>query len=141
MRSHVLLPRAKARFWWLPFCAGKCDYCAFYSEPAPDASLVRLWLDRVLLQLEENAPHLRTAETVYFGGGTPSLLPDDVLKRLFSAVREAVPHAAEISVEANPFTVTPEKAAVLEAMTTGFPSKRLRRARTPAISSCHCEAG
>ena len=97
----------------VPFCAGKCDYCAFYSEPVPDAALIRKWLDRILFQLEENAPRLRNAETVYFGGGTPSLLPDDVLKRLFAAVREAVPDAVEISIETNPFTVTPEKAAVL----------------------------
>ena len=97
----------------VPFCAGKCDYCAFYSEPVPDPESIRLWLDRVLLQLEENAPRLRTAETVYFGGGTPSLLPDDVLTRLFAAVREAAPLANEVSIEANPFTVTPEKAAVL----------------------------
>ena len=97
----------------VPFCAGKCDYCAFYSEPAPDAALVRLWLDRVLFQLEENAPRLKNAATVYFGGGTPSLLPDDALKRLFSAVREVAPAAEEISIEANPFTITPEKAAVL----------------------------
>ena len=99
----------------VPFCAGKCDYCAFYSEPAPDASLIRRWLDRILFQLEENAPRLKKAETVYFGGGTPSLLPDDVLKRLFAAVRELVPNAVEVSIEANPFTVTPEKAAVLTA--------------------------
>jgi oxygen-independent coproporphyrinogen-3 oxidase len=97
----------------VPFCAGKCDYCAFYSEPAPETALIRKWLDRILSQLEENAPHLKKAETVYFGGGTPSLLPDDVLKRLFAAVHEAVPDAVEISIEANPFTVTPEKAAAL----------------------------
>ncbi len=97
----------------VPFCAGKCDYCAFYSEPAPDAVPIRQWLDRILFQLEENAPRLENAETVYFGGGTPSLLPDDVLNRLFAAVREAVPNAIEISIEANPFTVTPEKTAVL----------------------------
>lgn len=97
----------------VPFCAGKCDYCAFYSEPAPDAALIRLWLDRILLQLEENAPRLKNAETVYFGGGTPSLLPDDVLKRLFAAIHEAVPAAVEVSIEANPFTITPEKASVL----------------------------
>ena len=96
-----------------PFCAGKCDYCAFYSEPAPDPASVRLWLDRILFQLEENAPRLENAGTVYFGGGTPSLLPEDVLRRLFAAVREAAPAASEISIEANPFTVTPEKAAVL----------------------------
>ena len=97
----------------VPFCAGKCDYCAFYSEPAPDPASIRLWLDRILLQLEENAPRLAEAGTVYFGGGTPSLLPDDVLRRLFAAVREAAPAAMEVSIEANPFTVTPEKAAVL----------------------------
>ena len=97
----------------VPFCAGKCDYCAFYSEPAPDAALIRRWLDRILFQLEENASSLKHAETVYFGGGTPSLLPEDALNRLFSAVREVVPAAKEISIEANPFTVTPEKAAVL----------------------------
>ena len=97
----------------VPFCAGKCDYCAFYSEPGPAASLIRSWLDRILFQLEENASLLKNAETVYFGGGTPSLLPDEVLKRLFSTVREAVPNAVEISIEANPFTVTPEKASTL----------------------------
>ena len=97
----------------VPFCAGKCDYCAFYSEPAPDNRSVRLWLDRILRELEENAPRLVHVETVYFGGGTPSLLPDDVLIRLFDAVRSAVPAAKEVSIEANPFTVTPEKAAVL----------------------------
>ena len=97
----------------VPFCAGKCDYCAFYSEPAPEIHSIRLWLDRILRELEENAPRLARAETVYFGGGTPSLLPDDVLLRLFDAVRSAAPAAREISIEANPFTVTPEKAAVL----------------------------
>ena len=97
----------------VPFCAGKCDYCAFYSEPVPDPVLIRLWLDRILLQLEENVSRLENVETVYFGGGTPSLLPEDVLRRLFSAVREAAPAAAEVSIEANPFTVTPGKAAVL----------------------------
>ena len=74
----------------VPFCAGKCDYCAFYSEPAPDAASIRLWLRRILSQLEENAPRLKNAKTVYFGGGTPSLLPDDVLKRLFAADRKSV---------------------------------------------------
>ena len=97
----------------VPFCAGKCDYCAFYSEPVPDEEMIRRWLDRILLQLEENASRLENAETVYFGGGTPSLLPEDVLRRLFDAVREAAPSATELSLEANPFTVTPEKAAVL----------------------------
>ena len=80
----------------VPFCAGMCDYCAFYSEPAPELELIRKWLDRILFQLEESASCLKNAETVYFGGGTPSLLPDEVLKRLFAAVREAAPNAAEI---------------------------------------------
>lgn len=97
----------------VPFCAGKCGYCAFYSEPRPDENLIRLWLDRILRQLDENAFRLKNAETVYFGGGTPSLLPEEVLLRLGRAVREVAPHAVEISIEANPFTATPEKTAVL----------------------------
>lgn len=100
----------------VPFCAGKCDYCAFYSEPDPDPSRIRLWLDRILLQLEENAPRLENTGTVYFGGGTPSLLPVDVLLRLSEAIRDIVPSAVEVSVEANPFTVTPEKAAALNSL-------------------------
>jgi len=97
----------------VPFCAGKCDYCAFYSEPGADPALIRLWLDRIVSQLKKNASILKETETVYFGGGTPSLLPENILRRLFDAVREVAPAAAEISIEANPFTVTPEKAAVL----------------------------
>ena len=97
----------------VPFCAGKCDYCAFYSEPVPDTARIRQWLDHILVQLEESIPLLGNASTVYFGGGTPSLLPDEILKRLFATVHEVVPNAVEISVEANPFTITPEKAAVL----------------------------
>lgn len=100
----------------VPFCAGKCDYCAFYSEPAPDSSRILLWLDRILLQLEENAPRLGNVGTVYFGGGTPSLLPADVLLRLSEAIRGIAPSAVEVSIEANPFTVTPEKAVALSSI-------------------------
>ena len=97
----------------VPFCSGKCGYCAFYSEPEPDETSVRLWLDRILHQIDENASCLENAETVYFGGGTPSLLPPDVLLRLARVVREVAPHAFEVSIEANPFTLTSEKSAVL----------------------------
>ena len=78
-----------------------------------DTARIRQWLDHILVQLEESIPLLGNASTVYFGGGTPSLLPDEILKRLFATIREVVPNAVEISVEANPFTITPEKAAVL----------------------------
>lgn len=100
----------------VPFCAGKCDYCAFYSEPVPDEALMRKWLDRILAALAACASNPVPFRTVYFGGGTPTLLPDELLRRLFSAVH-ALPLAqnAELSMEANPFTITQEKADLLAA--------------------------
>ena len=42
----------------VPFCAGKCDYCAFYSEPAPDGESLRRWLDRIFGGDPEGKVHL-----------------------------------------------------------------------------------
>ena len=88
----------------IPFCDGKCPYCDFYSmrgdAPAMDrytdavcASLIR-WGRRVF------AP----VDTVYFGGGTPTLLGADRLNRMLAAARDsfAVAPGAEVTAEANP---------------------------------------
>jgi coproporphyrinogen III oxidase-like Fe-S oxidoreductase len=87
----------------VPFCASRCDYCDFVSlKGRPDqherytrALLAELELERDLL-----VPEL---ETVYLGGGTPSFLEPEALRRLL----EGLPGAGELTVEANPETVTP----------------------------------
>ena len=93
----------------LPFCASRCGYCDFVTvvgrsgqHPAyVDALLVELALEREAL-----APRL---ESVFLGGGTPTLTEPAALERLL----RALPPAEEVTVEANPETVTPELAALL----------------------------
>jgi putative oxygen-independent coproporphyrinogen III oxidase len=93
----------------LPFCAHRCGYCDFVTAAGRrdqhgtyvDALLVELALERHLL-----ADRL---ETVFLGGGTPTFTERDALARLLAAL----PSADEVTVEANPETVTPELAALL----------------------------
>jgi len=101
--------RARHLYVHLPFCASRCGYCDFVTvvgrdaEHAPyvDALLRELELERRLL-----APEL---ESVYLGGGTPTLTSPAALERLLAAL----PRAEEVTVEANPETVTPALARLL----------------------------
>jgi len=96
----------------VPFCVRKCGYCDFYSvaggEGERDAfpALVEREMDLLLRAYpgEAEVP----ADTVYFGGGTPTVLGPDRLNGLLAAIRSRVPVAsnAEITTEANPGTVT-----------------------------------
>jgi oxygen-independent coproporphyrinogen-3 oxidase len=93
----------------MPFCAHRCGYCDFVTvvgragqhEAYVDALLAELELERALL-----APRL---ETIFLGGGTPTFTDPRALERLLVAL----PDAHEVTVEANPETVTPELAALL----------------------------
>jgi oxygen-independent coproporphyrinogen III oxidase len=93
----------------LPFCAARCGYCDFVTVVGRsgqhgayvDALLAELELERAVL-----APRL---ESVFLGGGTPTLTQPAALERLL----RALPPADEVTVEANPETVTPELAALL----------------------------
>jgi oxygen-independent coproporphyrinogen-3 oxidase len=93
----------------LPFCAHRCGYCDFVTvvgrrgqhEAYVDALLAELELERGSL-----APHL---ETIFLGGGTPTFTEPAALERLLAAL----PDAGELTVEANPETVTPELARLL----------------------------
>jgi putative oxygen-independent coproporphyrinogen III oxidase len=95
----------------LPFCAHRCGYCDFVTvvgrggqhRAYVDALLRELELERGLL-----APEL---ETIFLGGGTPTFTALPELVRLL----EALPPADELTVEANPETVTPELARALRA--------------------------
>ena len=95
----------------VPFCRSKCGYCAFYSEPLRQDALeayVPLLLDEIGLWAERLG-RLRVP-TLFFGGGTPSLLPPRHLERIMDALRARFDLApeAEISMEANPESAGPE---------------------------------
>lgn len=96
----------------VPFCAQKCTYCAFYSE-ASSGELVNRYVGALITELEIVAHDLRP-RTIFFGGGTPSLLNLRQWERLLDAMhRLNLLGAAEWTVECNPATVSTDKARLL----------------------------
>lgn len=99
----------------IPFCIRKCAYCDFFSFSA-DRDLKRHYADAVIQELEAWANHFpeNDIDTVYIGGGTPSVMDPEDLVRILCAVRNRfrVRADAEITMEMNPGTVT-EKTAFL----------------------------
>ena len=93
----------------LPWCVRKCPYCDFNSHQLksgqPDAS----YIDALIRDFETELPRLqgRRIDTVFFGGGTPSLFSPDDFARLLSTLRQRIAFAddAEITLEANPGTI------------------------------------
>ncbi len=99
----------------VPFCARKCPYCDFYSQKI-DRSLFAPFAQAVARQLEQT-PFLN-ADTLYFGGGTPALLPPNCLNEILQAAkRHFAPHCTpEITIEANPAMLKQEGFAALHAL-------------------------
>src|SRR5436190_6247800 len=96
----------------VPFCAQKCSYCAFYSE-ASNGETVNAYVDALVAELELIADDCRP-QTVFFGGGTPSLLNLRQWERILRAMeRLDLLGAGEWTVECNPATVSLEKARLL----------------------------
>ncbi len=86
----------------VPFCTQKCPYCDFYS--LTDLQRMDDYTASVIKQIEQYGERLqRQADTLYFGGGTPSVLGAQRLCRIIDAVRKQFGlHGAEITVEVNP---------------------------------------
>ena len=105
---------ASSLYLHVPFCARKCAYCAFYSEAADGATINR-YLAALARELEMVAPDLKP-RTVFFGGGTPSLLNLRQWEKIFGTMdRLGLLGAAEWTVECNPATDTADKAKLLRA--------------------------
>jgi putative oxygen-independent coproporphyrinogen III oxidase len=90
----------------IPFCAHRCDYCDFATW-TDRKHLVDDYVDACIADVE--ARGLPDATSVFFGGGTPSLLPGEQLARILDAIPR-VPHA-EVTVECNPDSVDADKLA------------------------------
>ncbi|MFF0144986.1 radical SAM family heme chaperone HemW [Amycolatopsis sulphurea] len=107
----------------VPFCATRCGYCDFNTYTAGElgtAASPRSWLDALRRELELGAQVLGSppqAETVFVGGGTPSLLGADGLAEVLEGVRSAFGLApdAEVTTESNPESTSPEFFAGLRA--------------------------
>ena len=95
----------------VPFCSAICNYCNF-NRGLFDAALKERYVEALLHQIDVEADG-SAADTIYFGGGTPSLLEPSEIAALIRRCRDgfAVTADAEVTIEANPETVTPERLA------------------------------
>jgi len=102
----------------VPFCAARCAYCDFASG-RHEAGAVERWLAGIAHEAELRAPAAAglVFSSVYFGGGTPSTREPGQVARLAAALRAsfAIAPGAEVTVEANPESVTPERLAAWRA--------------------------
>ena len=92
----------------IPFCRSKCLYCDFCSFPRPREETVNAYVETLLADLQQKSPLCAeyTVDTLYFGGGTPTVLSPDLLSRIMEKVFRCydVSPDAEITAECNPTT-------------------------------------
>ena len=102
----------------VPFCARICPYCAFYKERA-DSSQTQRFCEALLCEVDERRASLRVApETIFIGGGTPTVLTTAQLGYLLGGFRDRLDLSAmrEWTVEANPGSVSLRKAELLRSL-------------------------
>jgi oxygen-independent coproporphyrinogen-3 oxidase len=106
----VQRPQNRGLYLHVPFCLQKCPYCSFYSL-ADRLDLSRQYVDAVKKQILRfaalNKTQVHPLTTIFFGGGTPTMLPTNVLHELLSACLHHFPctENMEISIEVNPATI------------------------------------
>lgn len=100
----------------IPFCHRKCTYCAFYSK-ATRGSL-DFFVEALCREIEAREEPLRRVRTVYFGGGTPSLLSPAQLQKIWDCIGSCfdISEAEECTIEANPENLMPDYLTALRAM-------------------------
>ena len=103
----------------IPYCVRKCNYCDFCSLPNGRREVPDSYVDALVSEiLSYKKSEKRVLSTVYFGGGTPSLLSPTQAGKIASAIRESfdlIPDP-ELTFEANPGTLTEEKARAFKSL-------------------------
>lgn len=112
MSDPLFQEKVSSLYVHVPFCAHKCEYCAFFSEAAK-GEIVNRYVDALTREMELVADDLKP-DTIFFGGGTPSLLNLRQWEKVLRAMeRLNLLAAREWTVECNPATVSLDKAKLL----------------------------
>jgi oxygen-independent coproporphyrinogen-3 oxidase len=110
--ANPAAPRVASLYIHVPFCAHKCEYCAFYSE-ASSGELINRYVAALVRELEIVAADLQP-KTIFFGGGTPSILNLRQWETILRSMGKMnLLGAQEFTVECNPSTVSADKAKLL----------------------------
>lgn len=97
----------KGLYIHIPFCESICHYCDFVKRKPKDDHMIDEYLDALHQEIASYRSHFSTIETIYIGGGTPSMLSYSQLRRLFEMIKEIKP--SEYTIEVNPESYTLEK--------------------------------
>ncbi len=104
----------------VPFCKSKCNYCAFFSAACANPDWTR-YADGIIREIDYWAEKLGkiSVPTIFFGGGTPSLMPTNIFDRIMTHIRDKfnIIADAEVTIEANPKTL--DKARLREFISSG----------------------
>lgn len=99
----------------IPWCVRKCPYCDFNSHNQPDALPVDEYITALMHDLAVDLPWVqgRSLQSIFFGGGTPSLFSAEAMKRIINGVRSMVPlsPSCEVTMECNPGTMEHDRFA------------------------------
>src|SRR6478752_1174105 len=92
----------------IPFCKSRCSYCDFATDVYRSSEAVERYVAALCSEIPGSVGDTTIVNTIYFGGGTPSLLTPDQVERILTAVNEefSVDPNKEITMEMNPATVS-----------------------------------
>ena len=98
----------KGLYVHIPFCVKKCNYCDFCSFSGLAVDIKKSYVDRLCSEILSYKKREVTIDTIFFGGGTPTLLSKEDMRKIVGAIRESftVISDAEITMEANPGTTS-----------------------------------
>ncbi len=97
----------KGLYVHIPFCEYICHYCDFVKRIPKDQEMMKTYVDKLIQEINLYKDHFETIDTIYIGGGTPSMLSIDLLEKLFIALKEIKP--IEYTIELNPDSYSHEK--------------------------------
>jgi oxygen-independent coproporphyrinogen III oxidase len=97
----------------IPFCQAKCSYCHFISTPYRN-ELANRYKNAILNEIESHPATSEEVNSIYIGGGTPSVVPADYIAEILSKCQRQfhIAEDCEVSMEANPGTISADKTAV-----------------------------
>ena len=96
----------------IPFCKSICSYCDF-TKRLGDNLIYEKYIDRLIEEIDSYKDELINIKTVYIGGGTPNVLPLELLERLFIKIKPYLDNSIENSIELNPELITRDLAKLL----------------------------
>jgi len=110
LNSYYLQPMSAGIYIHIPFCKTRCSYCDFATD-IYETQIAARYVDAVVREITSSRYQSEVVDTIYFGGGTPSMLSPGQIERILIAVKQCfkVTSNAEVTMEINPGSVSESK--------------------------------